>query len=62
MVYFAAGVSAFTGIVESFFVIERGQYQELGLLMLTVAMITLLLPIVAVILLNPARTGKRKPR
>ncbi len=50
-----------TRYLNKVFLIERGQYQELGLLMLTVAMITLLLPTVAVILLNPARTGSHNP-
>ena len=35
-------------------VIERGQYDQLGLLMITVALIGLALPIVTVALFNPA--------
>ena len=91
MVYLAAGVSGFTGIIESFFikdtlglsaaflaglafwaglpwafkmplghlvdfnkifVIERGQYDELGMLMITVTILSLILPIIAVLLCN----------
>lgn len=39
------------------FMIERGRYDELGVLMITVALITLILPIVTVILVNPAQSG-----
>jgi hypothetical protein len=91
MVYLAAGVSGFTGIIESFFikdtlglsaaflaglafwaglpwalkmplghlvdfnkifVIERGQYDELGMLMITVTILSLILPILTVVLCN----------
>jgi hypothetical protein len=37
--------------------IERGRYDELGVLMITVALMTLILPIITVVLLNPAKTG-----
>ena len=50
-----------TQYLNKFFLIERGQYQELGLLMLTVATITLLVPVVAVFLLNPSKTADRNP-
>jgi hypothetical protein len=40
------------------FIIERGRYDELGVLMITVALISLIVPIMTVVLLNPARTGK----
>ena len=83
MVYLAAGVSGFTGIIESFyikeelglsaaftnlalsasqlgtkylnkiFIIERGQYGELGMLMISVAMIGLIIPVATVLLFNP---------
>jgi len=109
MVYFAAGVAGFTGIIESFFVkeelgltaaflaglgfwaglpwalkmpvghlvdlfwrwksifvylgtkylnkifaIHRAQYDELGMLMITAALIGLTIPVAAVVLFNPA--------
>ena len=47
-----------TKYLNKFFIIERGRYDELGALMITVALITLILPIITVVLLNPARTGK----
>ena len=88
MVYFAAGISGFTGIIESFFVkealglsasqlgtkylnkifvIERGQYNELGILMITVALIGLTLPIATVVFMNPTngwawKNSSRRPR
>ena len=40
------------------FVIERGQYNELGALMITVALISLIIPIMTVVWLTPARSGK----
>ena len=40
------------------FVIDRGRYDELGGLMVTVALITLILPILTVVLLNPAGIAK----
>ncbi len=40
------------------FIIERSRYDELGVLMITVALISLIVPIMTVVLLNPARTGK----
>ncbi len=47
-----------TQYLNKIFIIERGRYDELGVLMITVALITLILPIMTVVLLNPARTGK----
>jgi len=47
-----------TKYLNKVFIIERGRYDELGALMITVALITLILPIITVVLLNPARTGK----
>jgi hypothetical protein len=49
-----------TQYLNKIFLIERGQYQELGHLMLTVAMVALLLPIIAVFLFNPAKASNRK--
>ena len=40
------------------FVIERGQYNELGALMITVALISLIIPITTVVLFNPNESGK----
>ena len=47
-----------TQYLNKIFIIERNRYDELGVLMITVALITLILPIMTVVLLNPARTGK----
>jgi hypothetical protein len=47
-----------TKYLNNVFMIERSRYDELGVLMITVALITLILPIMTVVLLNPARTGK----
>jgi len=47
-----------TKYLNSIFVIERGRYDELGVLMVTAALISLILPIITVLLLNPSRTGK----
>jgi hypothetical protein len=43
------------------FVVERGQYDELGMLMITVAFLGLILPFIAVLLFNPSdhSAGKR---
>jgi hypothetical protein len=46
-----------TKYLNKVFVIERGQYDELGVLMITVALLTLILPILTVILFNPAKIG-----
>jgi MFS family permease len=47
-----------TKYLNKIFVIERGRYDELGVLMITVALISLILPIMTVVLLNPAITDK----
>jgi hypothetical protein len=47
-----------TKYLNKVFTIERGQYDELGILMIVVALITLILPIMTVVLFNPARTVK----
>ena len=47
-----------TQYLNKIFIIERNRYDELGVLMITVALITLILPIMTVVLLNPAKTGK----
>jgi hypothetical protein len=41
-----------TGYINKIFVIERGQYDELGLLMITVTGLSLALPILTVLLCN----------
>ena len=47
-----------TKYLNKIFIIERGRYDELGVLMITVSLITLILPIMTVVLLRPARSGK----
>jgi hypothetical protein len=47
-----------TKYLNSIFVVERDRYDELGVLMVTAALISLIVPIVTVVLLNPARTGR----
>ena len=47
-----------TKYLNKIFIIERGRYDELGVLMITVSLITLMLPIMTVVLLKPARSGK----
>jgi MFS family permease len=47
-----------TTYLNKIFTIERGHYDELGVLMITVAVLTLVVPIFTVILFNPARFGK----
>jgi hypothetical protein len=42
-----------TNYLNKFFVILRGDYDELGLLMITVSSMGLVLPIVAVMIFNP---------
>ncbi len=44
-----------TQYLNKVFIIERGRYDELGVLMITVAFISLMIPIMAVVLLNPAK-------
>ncbi len=48
-----------TKYLNKVFIIERNRYDDLGVLMITAALLTLILPIMTVVLLNPARTGKR---
>ena len=47
-----------TKYLNKVFMIERSRYDELGVLMITVALITLIFPIMTVVLINSARTGK----
>jgi len=47
-----------TKYLNNVFMIERGRYDELGVLMITVALITLIFPIMTVVLIISARTGK----
>ncbi len=47
-----------TKYLNKIFIIERGRYDELGVLMIVVALITLILPILTVVLLKPARPGR----
>jgi MFS family permease len=47
-----------TKYLNGIFVIERGRYDELGGLMTATALITLIVPILAVVLLNTYRTGR----
>jgi MFS family permease len=47
-----------TKYLNKVFIIERGRYDELGALMITVALISLILPIVTVVLFKTARPDK----
>ncbi|MBW2412541.1 MAG: hypothetical protein JRF72_22300 [Deltaproteobacteria bacterium] len=49
-----------TNYMNKIFVIERGRYDELGLLMITVSIIGLVLPVITVMIFNPF--GRRKKR
>jgi len=49
-----------TQYLNRIFVIERGQYDELGMLMLTVILLSLVLPILTVVIFNPARRSRSK--
>jgi hypothetical protein len=49
-----------TRYLNNIFVVERGQYDELGMLMLFVASIGFVLPILAVVLFSPSSTGRNK--
>ncbi len=42
-----------TNYLNKIFVIQRGQYDELGLLMITVSVMSLVLPIITVMVFNP---------
>ena len=44
-----------TKYLNRIFIIERGQYEELGMLMVTVMVLGLVLPVAAVMIFNPAR-------
>jgi len=44
-----------TNYLNEFFVIQRGQYDELGLLMISASALGLVLPILAVMIFNPSR-------
>jgi MFS family permease len=47
-----------TNYMNKIFVIERGRYDELGMLMITVSIVALVLPVVTVMIFNPF--GRRK--
>lgn len=47
-----------TKYLNRIFVIERGHYDELGMLMVATALISLIIPIITVLLFNPSRTGR----
>ena len=48
-----------TNYLNEFFVIQRGQYDELGLLMITVSALGLVLPILAVMIFNPSGRSQK---
>jgi hypothetical protein len=50
-----------TQYLNDIFVVERGQYDELGILMITAAFLSLILPVITVLLFNPSHhpAGKR---
>ena len=48
-----------TQYLNKIFVIERGHYDELGVLMITAALLGLTLPILTVLVFNPARPGRK---
>jgi hypothetical protein len=50
-----------TNYLNKIFVIQRGQYEELGLLMITVSAMGLVLPIVAVMIFNPFGRQQKSP-
>lgn len=67
--YFAV-IAAFTNLalsaghlgtkyLNNVFVIERGRYDELGALMITVCLVTLIIPFISVVILRLPRTGIR---
>jgi MFS family permease len=47
-----------TKYLNHIFVIERGRYDELGILMITVALMSLIIPIMTVVMLTPSRPAK----
>lgn len=50
-----------TQYLNDIFVVEQGQYDELGMLMMTAAFLSLILPVITVLLFNPSHhsAGKR---
>jgi hypothetical protein len=50
-----------TSYLNRFFIIERGQYGELGPLMITAALLGLVLPVATVLLVNAGRGLRKKP-
>jgi hypothetical protein len=50
-----------TGYMNRIFVIQRGHYEELGLLMITVSLFGLILPIATVMIFNPFGRQKKWP-
>ena len=50
-----------TGYMNRIFVIQRGHYEELGLLMITVSLFGLILPVVTVMIFNPFGRRKKRP-
>jgi hypothetical protein len=50
-----------TNYMNEIFVIQRGQYDELGLLMIAVSVIGLVLPVVTVMIFNPYGRQKKMP-
>ena len=51
-----------TKYLNNIFIIERGQYDELGKLMITVVLLGLVLPIVTVLIFNPINRTKKQGR
>jgi hypothetical protein len=49
-----------TNYLNKIFPIQRGQYDELGILMMTVSAMSLILPIVTVLIFNPVGRQKRR--
>jgi len=49
-----------TQYLNRIFIIERGHYDQLGMLMITVILLSLVLPILTVVLFNPERRSRRK--
>lgn len=49
-----------TQYLNDIFAVERGQYNELGMLMITVAVLGLIVPVIAVLLFNPSHPSAGK--
>jgi hypothetical protein len=47
-----------TQYLNKIFIIQRGQYSELGMLFITITVINLCMPIIAVLIFNPKRQLK----